>query len=371
MNILHFSNEGIPDTRIDRYASVQKKDENNFITFCGGFPRHANFENIFYDKLIYLPATPKEQLELPFYYGRFKKSFLKIYNENKPDIVHAHNFFSAKVCYDLKIPYIYDDHEYWSFQIAARAKDKISFFSQRKLTNRRLTKLINKYEKKILSNAKSVITVSDTIAEEHKAFNEKTYSIPNFPSSFEIDQIPKVTSNYDKLKLLLISNYSSDSEKNKKFTDNFIDVLSKANYDLTVIGSVPKKYDNVQYLGFIPHNNLIKQISKYHIGLRTFQPDKKVVGYYRYSSPNRIFLYLHAGIIPVIHEEMIYLRKILKDYCIVVENESQLVNLLPDYLNNDDFIKNSPQRTQAFAQKNFVFDDYQNVISKIYEDFQQ
>jgi Glycosyltransferase Family 4 len=36
-----------------------------------------------------------------------------IIRESKPDIVHAHNIFAAKMSAELGVPFVYDDHEYW------------------------------------------------------------------------------------------------------------------------------------------------------------------------------------------------------------------------------------------------------------------
>ena len=221
MKILHFSNEGLPDTRIDRYASLFKDDKDKEIIFCGGYPK-SNYENLFYDNIINLPADPKYQLEIPFFYQSYKKRFKKIYLETKPDVVHAHNFFCAKVCFDLNIPYIYDDHEYWEYQVKARNKEKKSKFSKRLLTNFLLNRLISKNEKKIIAHAFSVITVADTIADEHKTFNEHTYTISNFPASYEINLIPSAPSNLSKLKVLIITKYNSDAEKTSKVSKCYV-----------------------------------------------------------------------------------------------------------------------------------------------------
>ena len=367
MKILHFSNEGLPDTRIDRYASLFKDNKDTKVFFCGGLPKYANYKNIFYDQIINLPATPKHQLEVPFFYRAYKNAFKRIFLEINPNVVHAHNFFSAKVCFDLHIPYIYDDHEYWKLQVKARTKEKNSKFSKRMLTNFRFNRLISKNEKKIIENASAVITVSDTIADEHKAYNENTYTISNFPASYEDILIPSARSNLNKLKVLLITNYSSTTERIS--ADKYIKSLSLHDTDLTVIGKVPPKFQNVTYLGYIPHIDLIKIIPNYHIGLQTFHGDKKEVGYFKYSSPNRVFLYLHAGLIPVIHEEMTYLRKILNDFSIVVNDETQLAEIIPKFANNDDFIQNSPRKTQVFARQYLMFDSYFPLISDIYQKF--
>ena len=129
------------------------------------------------------------------------------------------------------------------------------------------------------------------------------------------------------------------------------------------------KFQNVTYLGYVPHTELIKIIANYHIGLLGFPGDKKAVGYFKYASPNRVYLYLHAGLIPVIDEEMIYLRKLLNDFAIVINKEEQLTEKIHHYINDNNFIINSPQKTQSFARTELVFDNYLELISKIYQNY--
>ena len=39
----------------------------------------------------------------------------KVIDQVRPDIIHAHNVFSAKMAKEIdKYPIVYDNHEYWS-----------------------------------------------------------------------------------------------------------------------------------------------------------------------------------------------------------------------------------------------------------------
>ena len=66
---------------------------------------------------------------------------------------------------------------------------------------------------------------------------------------------------------------------------------------------------------------------------------------------------------------MTYLRKILNDFSIVVNDETQLAEIIPKFANNDDFIQNSPRKTQVFARQYLMFDSYFPLISDIYQKF--
>ena len=54
-----------------------------------------------------------------------EKSFKKVILDCKPDLIHAHNFVAGKLACESGIPFIYDDHEYWSVSLKAKEKTKL------------------------------------------------------------------------------------------------------------------------------------------------------------------------------------------------------------------------------------------------------
>ena len=46
--------------------------------------------------------------------------------DTKPDIIHAHNIFSAKMVFEFGIPFVYDDYEYWSHHARVVAEADLS-----------------------------------------------------------------------------------------------------------------------------------------------------------------------------------------------------------------------------------------------------
>lgn len=365
MKILHFSNEHLPDTRIERYLQIQK-DLGYYVIFVGGkYLSNQLHPKFSFDELIYLYPGSKVELGLPFFYNEFKKKFYEIYIQKKPDIVHAHNLISAKICYDLKIPYIYDDHEFWRLQVAARMMEPQKHISKRFITNRYYKRFVNRWEIKVIKNAKAVISVSETIVEEHKKHNVNSFLIPNFPTLEETHEFLDNTAPGDKLKIVIMSKYSSPTEIQS--VDKFIEVLSKEGADLTVIGKVPKKYDNITYVGYKPHNEAIKLLSGFHLGLYTIQEENLKIGFFKYFGPNRVFLYPHAGVMPVVHKDMIFLTKVLGNYAFSISKESDIIEIVRKLKNDADFLKNRPRETQEKARKDLLFNNYQDLVKQIYE----
>jgi hypothetical protein len=59
---------------------------------------------------------------IPFYRHSTKKQLNRVLRESKPDIVHAHNIFSAKMIPVFGIPFVFDDHEYTSVYVRGLAE---------------------------------------------------------------------------------------------------------------------------------------------------------------------------------------------------------------------------------------------------------
>lgn len=364
MKILHLSDEGLPDIRLDRYAYIISKM--GYESYFYGNTENKDKHSFNFFKETETKRIPSSvNLGFPFFYQNYRKKFKDSYKKLKPDIVHAHNLISAKICLDLNIPYIYDDHEYWKYQVKARNKVKISLFSKRKFTNKLFTLRIKQWEKKVIKNAETVITVSETIANDHRLINPNSIVIPNFPCSFEINQIQNPPGKENILKILIISNYNSSEEKNS--VDKYITHLSKNDIDLTIIGNYNGPDNkNLTSLGFLTTIEMYKKLPFFHVGLNTIHQGKKEVGYFKFSCPNRVFQYLHGGLIPVIHSEMSFLKTIIGEQSIFVNNENETCKFLIHMKNDSDFLKNNPGKIQKFARENLVFDNYEKELLKAY-----
>ena len=45
------------------------------------------------------------------YWESVKRKLAKVLDETRPDIVHAHNIFSARMISEFQVPFVYDDHQ--------------------------------------------------------------------------------------------------------------------------------------------------------------------------------------------------------------------------------------------------------------------
>src|SRR5690606_21346391 len=60
------------------------------------------------------------------YWNQIKKQVEKAIEETRPDIIHAHDIYPAKMALELGLPFVYDDHEYWSKHTSLVRTDRSS-----------------------------------------------------------------------------------------------------------------------------------------------------------------------------------------------------------------------------------------------------
>ena len=112
MKILHLSDRGLPDWRIEKAATTALKAGHE-VLFGGGK------EAISYDRRIFLKTykvswSARARRGIPFYWHNVKKQVERTLRDARPDIVHAHDIFAAKMVSEFGVPFVYDNHEYWS-----------------------------------------------------------------------------------------------------------------------------------------------------------------------------------------------------------------------------------------------------------------
>ncbi|HET6640088.1 MAG TPA: glycosyltransferase, partial [Nitrososphaeraceae archaeon] len=210
MRILHVSHESLPDWRIEKSA-ITASNLGNDVFFAGKLSNDYSRKS--FAKIYKINWNAKARLGLPYYSDSIKKQLDKVLKETKPDVIHAHNIFSAKMVSEFGIPFVYDDHEYWSrlsqlLREIARAKDlhgestRHKGYSKmmlskatnirRSLINRYAIKLWTKWEQEIVSSHPT-ITVSEQIAADLRTnYNAKdVFVVPNFPMFSEVRDFEK------------------------------------------------------------------------------------------------------------------------------------------------------------------------------------
>ncbi len=94
LKILHLSDDRLPDWRIEKSAITALKVGHD-VVFAGRNSKtyHTNTFSGKYE----IEWTERSRRGFPFYWHSVKKQVGKVIREVRPDIVHAHNIFSAKI----------------------------------------------------------------------------------------------------------------------------------------------------------------------------------------------------------------------------------------------------------------------------------
>jgi glycosyltransferase involved in cell wall biosynthesis len=387
LRVLHLSDYALPDWRIEKSAISALN--RNYQVFFAGLP--SNSSDGVFSKIYEINWTPRARRAFPYYWYCVKKQLKKIVREARPDIVHAHNIFSAKMVSEIAVPFVYDDHEYWPSYVRRQIESYNSSLEQssrnndspkriiRKtilsLLNARFLKLGLRWEKQLVLSTPT-ITVSENIAAElrHLGGNGKVFITPNFPMKNEIKDIPP-----PKFHNELISVYAGIEPKNNikiahRNMEGFVDIFNRYNDvgNLTMIG-VEESSNNtlshsgpsnakVAYKGYLPRHLMYQEMQNSSVGIVPFRKHWS----HKYISPNKAYEYAHAGLVVLCTSSLVPIKNTLRDYCITFEDYEDMILQLRDCRNNME--KNYEMRlgVYQFAKENLLWENYEQNIFDAY-----
>ncbi|HEY6404971.1 MAG TPA: glycosyltransferase, partial [Nitrososphaeraceae archaeon] len=328
MKILHLSDMQLPDWRIEKSAATDLRLGHE-VVFAG---MKSNYECSIFSEIFLVCWTPRARRGIPFYWKAVKKQLEAVLKETRPDVVHAHNIFSAKMVSEFGIPFVYDDHEFWPIyvkrqsevskqnQMNTRAFSRawprtIIRKSVRDFLTSRAIKLWTKWEREIVSSHPT-ITVSDQIAEQlrtnYRARN--VFVVPNFPMYSEVKDFEKPHF-IDSLSSVYAGvEARGDITPAHRKMDGFISTFLENDIgNLTIIGWNDKSTsDRVRYTGFLSRQDMFREMFNHSIGLIPFKRHWSHV----YISPNKAYEYAHAGLVVLISSGFEPVKQILKEHCI-------------------------------------------------------
>jgi glycosyltransferase involved in cell wall biosynthesis len=389
LRILHLSDYALPDWRIEKSAISALN--RNYQVFFAGLPSHTS-NNVF-SKIYEVNWTPRARRAFPYYWYCIKKQLKKIVREARPDIVHAHNIFSAKMVSEINVPFVYDDHEYWPSYVRRQIESYNSSLEQTsrndddssrriilnailRLLNYRFLKLGLKWEKQLVSSIPT-ITVSENIATELRQLGStnKVFVTPNFPMKNEIKDIQPPQFHKE-----LISVYAGIEPKdNTKIAhrnmDGFVDIFNR--FDdvgtLTMIGveepsnispsSSFSSTSRVEYKGYLPRHLMYQEMQNSSVGIVPFRKHWS----HKYISPNKAYEYAHSGLVVLCTSSLVPIKNILGDYCIAFEDYEDMMAKLRDCGANMEKIFEKRLGAYQFAKENLLWENYEQNIFDAYK----
>jgi hypothetical protein len=377
MRILHLSDDGLPDWRVEKSALTAKKAGHE-VYFGGRLDDNA--KSTIFSEIHRINWTAGAMVGIPYYYHRVKRQIEKLVKQLGPDIIHSHNIGSAKISHDLGLPAVFDDHEYFGMLSRVNAENiklqntqnlksgfdrikqnmKASFISQQSISN------WTNWEKELVLSLPT-ITVSEQIANElREVADGKTKEIivvPNFPLEAEISFKEPQDHGH------LSSVYAGGDSKHKQVTNRDISRLTNLFADndignLTIIGwEHAESSEKYKATGFLPRDKMFSEMIQNSIGLI---PWKKHWSH-PFLNPNKAYEYAHAGLFVMLTADLRSVVSTLEDNCLTFEDYEDLASKLEYFRSNTDELYERRLKIFNYARKCLIWEKHEQKIMDAYK----
>src|SRR5215469_8480514 len=291
LKILHLTNMDLPNWRTEK-AAISGLNRGEDVVFAG--TGACKYNNTIFSKIYQIHWTAGARLGIPFYWHSVKKQVERVLREVRPDIVHAHNIFSAKMISQFDYPFIYDDYEYWSqfSRMLSEMVDKLFWRHtltkdllpsiliglprkiRRNIINQRAVSLWTRWEGQLVSSAPTITAQGEVAAAElrSRSNSNKVFVVPNFPMKSETQDLE-----FPYLHTRLSSVYAGSDGLNKqeipcRNLDGIIKTFTDHNIGhLSIIGWKSKsEHPKIRYKGFLPRREMYEEMYNNCIGLVPF-----------------------------------------------------------------------------------------------------
>ena len=372
----------LPDWRIEKSA-LTDLNLGHEVVFGGMESKYTG--NIF-SKIFQIQWTPRARRAVPFYWHSVKKQLEKVLNETKPDVIHAHNIFSAKMVSEFRIPFVYDDHEYWSrlsmlLREMVLKKRTLEDKSEKRFLKNILSQMtsirriaINAYairlwtswEKEIVSSHPT-ITVSEQIAAEMRiSYHAKNiFVVPNFPMYPEVKDFEKPRF-HNSLSSVYAGGdgHNIDKYPNRNIDDLDNTFLLKDIGNLVIIGWKGTSSSNkVRYTGFLPRQDMFREMFNHSIGLIPWKQHWS----HNFVSPNKAYEYAHAGLVVACTSSFSVIKEILKEHCVTFEDYADMASKLIYFKENLDELYKKRLQIFGYARDNLIWEKNEKNIIEAYK----
>jgi glycosyltransferase involved in cell wall biosynthesis len=373
LKILHLSDSGLPDWRIEKAACTGLKNGHQLF-----FAGKKSSSNPIFTKTLSIEWNSKSKRGIPFYWQSVKKQLAKILNEVRPDIVHAHDIFSSKIASLFKIPLVYDDHEYWS-QLA-----KVKYSNGEKTTglNPMRNSLLDKFSKlreslldyqirrtwmnweRDVVLKYPTIVISDKIADDMKRTYPSTriYVVPNYPLATETKNLQKPIFHKEFSSVYMGIDKKWKQQPNRDLSE-LLEVFRHNDIgQLTIIGWDREHNGKISATGFLNRNQLFNEMYRHSIGLI---PWKKHWSH-KFINPNKAYEYAHAGLFVLCISSLQTISETLKENCITFEDKNDMVMKLRYLKENPNELYKRRLKIFEYARNNLIWERYENNILTAY-----
>jgi len=325
MRILHISDAGLPDPRVERMASTMKKKGHD-VVFLGGRDIRGQHLSAFSEtRAELLPSGPRIVHD-----PRVKRRWLRAIREMRPDVVHAHNVVVGHFLLDIDYPVVFDDHEWLSAQ-------KFVFMARPFVRKTAAKLLIRKFPEweRALAERFPVLTVSEGIADYYRQYTSNVGVVINTPM---LDEVSWIENEPERKGLVYMGGDFS--------WPRFIPLRNMSGL---------REILDFDIVTGLPHREMMKTLTKYRIGITPYRPHP----FQRVCNPNKNYEYLHAGLQVLLQENLSHLFE-----------GNRFVHSFRDYndiLNAVDSIPEAnPEHIMEMARDRYIWEKRENAIISAY-----
>lgn len=326
LKILHTSHKGLPDQRIEREAYIAKS-RCHTVKFLG-LGAGTTPELDVFSEISMLRSINNRQAALD---KRIRREWQDAVDDINPDVIHANDIIAAKFSSGTSYPMVYDDHEYWSKQVIVYK----NWAWWKRLAIRPLLKAIPLWENEILSNYVTM-TVSEAIANEHRAKCPAIFVLQNYVLRSEVDSLP-ANENRDGIA------YVGNDFVRSKFAPhrNMAGLTDWVEFD-SLYG--------------LRRDSLYQNLVNYRFGLLPFKSNR----YSKYSNSAKVFDYLNCGV-QVLMTRALYDAHGQLPYTYPFDHYSEI----PTIIDSTEYV--SPSEIMKYAHDNLVWEVQENLLLKAYD----
>ena len=360
--------------------------------FIGAYVKSFYLTNPFIES-IPVKFSMQARAGLPFWWRNLVRKILRLVQRIKPDLIHAHNVIAGRLAVEIHqrmgIPFVYDDHEYWSRRTVSRnppvlirsvrVNDEViecenlsTLYVAYNNLRHLIGKLIRgstyeKWEREVLSLASTVLTVSEEIAGEHRLVNPNVKVLPNYPFKDEIVDVELKERLVERRLEVVYVGRILGFHPSYRDMRGMIETLSSLKHcSLVVVGdSKLRSTRNIISKGVKPHRELISTISRSHLGLLPWKPHS----FHHYCNPNKVYEYAAAGLHIVIPKTLTPVRRVLEGFYDTFEDSEyrDLKALLSYYSDNLDEVIDRGLSLLEYARRKLVWDMYEHELIEMYD----
>ena len=308
------------------------------------------------------------------FYAEFNIRLFILLVFSKVDIYHANDLDTLLANYLAAIirrkPIVYDSHEY--------------FTGVPEIQNKKLVKKVwQTIEQLIFPKLKHIITVNQSIAQLYKEeYNKDLLILRNVPNKIETLKLKsKSELNIAEDKDIIITQ-GAGININRGIEELVEAMQYLNNVCLIIIGDgdvIPqlkkrvlelKLENSIIFMGRMPYHEMMQYTQHAKLGITI---DKDTNTNYKYSLPNKLFDFIHAGI-PILASKIIEVEKIIKKYQIglFINNHepTHIANQIKYALDNKELISEWKSNT-TLATKELNWEIEENTLKDLYKKIEE